>query len=226
MRCASARSRAAGVMIVRSPITILRSNLMACRTSSSQTNDDDRAARLHAGASRARPSRNERAQLPRHRRGIESRRWAPRPDDRGRPAGASRPGAAGRAGHAAADGRPQLVGQALDVQQVPRRDVVRRDVAAPAAAAERHRRIEPVVRPIEPCVVGVFTTMRKAGFFRPNSRMTCVVPRVDRHGVAHAAIAQDLDAALAALPPVGDDVVREHRDRASRSTADSRARRL
>ncbi len=30
----------------------------------------------------------------------------------------------------------------------------------------------PVVSPIEPCVVGVLTTMRNAGFFRPNSRMT------------------------------------------------------
>src|SRR5262249_48647075 len=31
----------------------------------------------------------------------------------------------------------------------------------------------PVVRPIDPCVVGVLTTMRYAGFLRPNSRMTC-----------------------------------------------------
>ena len=30
----------------------------------------------------------------------------------------------------------------------------------------------PVVRPIEPSVVGVFTTMRKAGLCRPNCRMT------------------------------------------------------
>jgi hypothetical protein len=30
----------------------------------------------------------------------------------------------------------------------------------------------PVVSPIDPCVVGVLTTMRPAGFFRPNSRMT------------------------------------------------------
>src|SRR5262245_64565999 len=30
----------------------------------------------------------------------------------------------------------------------------------------------PVVKPIDPCVVGVFTTMRNAGFFRPNSRIT------------------------------------------------------
>src|SRR5262245_1372562 len=30
----------------------------------------------------------------------------------------------------------------------------------------------PVVSPIDPCVVGVFTTMRYAGFFNPNSRMT------------------------------------------------------
>ncbi len=29
----------------------------------------------------------------------------------------------------------------------------------------------PVVSPIDPCVVGVFTQMRPAGFFRPNSRM-------------------------------------------------------
>ena len=37
-----------------------------------------------------------------------------------------------------------------------------------------------------------------------------VVLRVDRHGVAHAAVPQDLLAALAALAPVLDDVVRKH----------------
>src|SRR3954470_11591003 len=30
----------------------------------------------------------------------------------------------------------------------------------------------PVVKPIDPSVVGVFTTMRNAGFFNPNCRMT------------------------------------------------------
>ena len=30
----------------------------------------------------------------------------------------------------------------------------------------------PVVNPMDPCVVGVLTTMRSAGFLRPNSRMT------------------------------------------------------
>src|SRR5205085_946106 len=30
----------------------------------------------------------------------------------------------------------------------------------------------PVVSPIDPCVVGVFTQMRKAGFRRPNSKIT------------------------------------------------------
>ena len=30
----------------------------------------------------------------------------------------------------------------------------------------------PVVSPIDPCVVGVLTTIRNAGFFSPNSRMT------------------------------------------------------
>ena len=30
----------------------------------------------------------------------------------------------------------------------------------------------PVVRPIDPCVVGVFTQIRNAGFFRPNCRIT------------------------------------------------------
>ena len=37
-----------------------------------------------------------------------------------------------------------------------------------------------------------------------------VVLRVNRHRVAHAAIPEDLFAALAAFPPVFDDVVREH----------------
>ena len=30
----------------------------------------------------------------------------------------------------------------------------------------------PVVRPTEPCVVGVFTTIRNAGLCNPNSRIT------------------------------------------------------
>ena len=30
----------------------------------------------------------------------------------------------------------------------------------------------PVVNPIDPCVVGVLTTMRYAGFLRPNCRIT------------------------------------------------------
>src|SRR4030095_13166066 len=30
----------------------------------------------------------------------------------------------------------------------------------------------PVVRPIDPCVVGVLTTIRNAGFFRPHSSMS------------------------------------------------------
>ena len=30
----------------------------------------------------------------------------------------------------------------------------------------------PVVRPIDPCVVGVFTQIRNAGFLRPNCRIT------------------------------------------------------
>ena len=39
-RCSSPRSRAAGVMMVRSPMTILRPCRMACRTSSSHTKSD------------------------------------------------------------------------------------------------------------------------------------------------------------------------------------------
>src|SRR5262245_62236090 len=31
----------------------------------------------------------------------------------------------------------------------------------------------PVVRPMDPWVVGVLTTIRNAGFFKPNSRITC-----------------------------------------------------
>ncbi len=31
----------------------------------------------------------------------------------------------------------------------------------------------PVVSPIEPCVVGVFTQIRYAGLCNPNSRITC-----------------------------------------------------
>ena len=30
----------------------------------------------------------------------------------------------------------------------------------------------PVVNPMDPCVVGLFTTILNAGFFKPNSRIT------------------------------------------------------
>ena len=57
----------------------------------------------------------------------------------------------------------------------------------------------PVVSPIDPCVVGVLTTMRKAGFLQAELEDDLIVLRMDRHGVAHAAVPQDLLAALAAL---------------------------
>src|SRR5687767_16014098 len=38
-----------------------------------------------------------------------------------------------------------------------------------------------------------------------------VVLRMDRHGVTHAAVAQDVLAPLAAFAPVLDDVIRQHR---------------
>ena len=70
----------------------------------------------------------------------------------------------------------------------------------------------PVVSPIDPCVVGVLTQMRNAGFLQAELENHLLVLRVDGHGVAHAAVAQDLFAALAAFPPVLDDI--EGQDRA------------
>ncbi len=192
--CSSPKSRAAGVTIVRSPMTSLRPWRIACRTSSSQTKSSGfetavggvGAGLASAGAAGGAafspltgpagldPARHV---TPGRQELVDASGQGPGGDAAaapGQPApSASRPPVPAPApvGASARD-RRHLVGQPLDVQQVPRRDVVRRDVAAVAAAAERHRRLEPVVSPIDPCVVGVLTTMRNAGFFRPNSRIT------------------------------------------------------
>ena len=89
-----------------------------------------------------------------HRAGGRS----PRTTGRAGPARWPRPPPGPRPGRSPASGtgverrprRSQFVGQPLDVQQVPRRDVVRGDVAAVAAASQRHRRIQPRRQPNRP----------------------------------------------------------------------------
>ena len=83
-----------------------------------------------------------------------------------------------------------------------------------------------VVNPIDPRVVGVLTTIRNAGFFRPNCEDHVLVARVDRHRVAHPAVSEDLLAPLAALLPVADDIEGQDRtellDRQRVVTSDAR----
>ena len=140
------------------------------------------------------------------------------------PAGCGLAGAFGRAGHRslvplpvavaadAASRRPDaFVGQALDVQQVPRRDVVGGDVAAPAAAAKRHRRIQAGRQPDRSMRRRRVHADAEGRLLQPELQDDVVVLRVDRHGVPHAAVPEDLDAALAPFPPVLDDIQRQHR---------------
>ena len=103
-----------------------------------------------------------------------------------------------------------LVRQPLDVQQMPRRDVVGGDVAAEAAAAERHRGIEAGGQADRAERRRRVDADAIRGLVQAELEDDLLVARVDRHGVAHAAVAQDLLAALAAFAPVLDDVVREH----------------
>ena len=105
------------------------------------------------------------------------------------------------------DRRPEFVGHPLDVEQVQGRDVVGRDVAAVAAAAERHGRVEARGEADR-------AVRRRRVHHDPEGRLVqpeledhVVVCRVDRHGVPHAAVAQHLLAALAAFAPVVDDEV-------------------
>src|SRR5438876_8979106 len=89
------------------------------------------------------------------------------------------------------------------------RDVVGRDVAAPAAASERHRWIESSRQPDRSMRRRRVDDDAAGGFFQAEFQDDLVVARVDRHGVPHAAVAQDLDAAGAAFFPVGYDIERE-----------------
>ena len=102
--------------------------------------------------------------------------------------------------------RPNLVGQALDVQQMLRRDVVRRDVAPPAAAPERHRRVEAGCQANRPVGRGRIHADAEGRLLEAELEDDVLVPGVDRHRVAHAAVSQNLNTALAALPPVLDDI--------------------
>ena len=88
---------------------------------------------------RSMPSAEPRGGNRRRRRWLRRARQRPATGAGRRSTGRRRGGAGGTGGAAA---RPQLVGEALHVQQVARRDVVRGDVAAETAAAQGHRRIE------------------------------------------------------------------------------------
>ena len=187
-RCCSPRSRAAGVTMVRSPMTILRRastpaerplrrrnrSALVYRRSPAGTGWADVLLDARGGAwlppCRARyGAPDESPRTPRNssiRRASTSAEMPVRAAAPVAAAAAARCARAARGGpHERLDGRDtraragagfrttagvDFVGQPLDVQQVPRRDVVGRDVAAVAAAAERHRRIEPGRQPDRP----------------------------------------------------------------------------
>ena len=123
------------------------------------------------------------------------------------------------------DRGPEFVGHPLDVEQVERRDVVRGDVAAVAAASERHRGVQARGQAHR-------SVRRRRVHDDPEGRLVqaeledhVVVGGVNRHRVAHAAVAQHLLAALAALAPVARRRSTTGRGTASRSRADGRDRR-
>ena len=150
-RFSSPKSRAAGVTIVRLSSTILRPDRRACRTSSSQTNSAARFAAAGVPGSAFR--------VPGSGLGIprEARNWSMRgPSMSGlRPAlwaGLASSEASTLRGTALSDATAALAGcvytPPLDVQQMLRRDVVRR-VLPPSAASRSLRDPNPVVMPTD-----------------------------------------------------------------------------
>ena len=104
---------------------------------------------------------------------------------------------------------PQFVRDPLDIEQMFRRNVVRRDVAAEAAAAQRHRRIQTRRQADRAVGRGRVHANAVGRLVQSELEDDGVILRVDRHRVTHAAVAEDLLAALAAFAPVLDDVIRE-----------------
>ena len=196
-------SLAAGVMIVRRPTRMVRPSLMASRTSASHTKSTGLAGPTVPLARRARaPGPESDPGVGRARRRKYPRARAVRPAPSAGPAGGGVE--AGRGGH-------HFPGEPLHVQEVPRPDVVRRDVAAVAAAAQRQRRVEPRRQANRPVRGGRVHHDAERRLLEAELEDHRLVPRVDGHGVAHAAVAEDLLAPLAALPPVADDVEGEDR---------------
>ena len=223
---ASPASRADGVTMVRSPISSLRPSLTASRTSSSQTNfsgsrrvpEVPRVPGVPRGGCRCRCQAAGRQELV-DPAGQGVRR------DRVRLRFCRCLGQRRSTGHQApwhlrhtrplwhrrlACG-PQFVGHPLDVEQVPRRDVVGGDVAAEAAAPQRHGRIQSGRQADRAVRRRRVHADAVRGLVQPELENDGVVLRVDRHGVAHAAVLQDLLAALAAFAPVLHDVIRQNR---------------
>ncbi len=147
---AAPASRAAGVTMVRGPM-IRRRPLPrpGARRPRRRTPRRSRSAgRLGRTGRRGRaPRPTTSGRCPRRAARRESARaagGARRARQRRRRSRGVTAGAGGRnaAAPAARTARPQLVGHALHVQQMARRDVVGGDVAAETAAAQGHRRIE------------------------------------------------------------------------------------
>ena len=109
------------------------------------------------------------------------------------------------------------------------RDVVRRDVAAVAAASQRHRRVESGRQSDRPVGRRRVDDNPERRLLQTELENHLIVLRMNGHRVAHSAVAQDLFAALAAFSPVLHDIVRKHRtqllDRERVVAADSFERR-
>ena len=116
-----------------------------------------------------------------------------------------------RSRHLSAFSRGNFVCQPLDIEKVLRRDVVRRDVAAPSTAAQRHRRVEAGRHSDRPMRRRRVDDDAERRFLETELQNDLLVPRMNRHRVAHAAISQNLLAAFASLTPVLHDVPRQDR---------------
>src|SRR6185503_6756887 len=167
--CSLARSRADGVMIVRSPITILRPRRTAWRTSSSHTNDTTAPDSAGGTAVVAVPVTvatcfaNAAVSTPDAAAGGAT--FGKSVCAAGAGVGTADADAcvvAGRSSYARRLMLSKCFGEMLS-------DVILPPQPPHPSVIDGSR---PVVSPIDPCVVGVFTTIRKAGFFNPNSRMT------------------------------------------------------
>src|SRR6476469_7982912 len=102
--------------------------------------------------------------------------------------------------------RPNFVREPFDIEEVLWGDVVRGDVAAPSSTPKRHRRVESGGQPDRPVSRRRVHADPERWLLQPKLQDHVVILRVDGHRVAHAAIAEDLDAAFTPFAPVLDDV--------------------